>query len=109
MNKNFLKPNLLKVILTLLLLVLSYSFLSVPCKIGAVVPSPQFHWSTCRLIYSPWLSNILYDVFPNYEEPIGVFRIFLGIPYGSFIALFLVLILSYLVSCVIDSFIKKKK
>ena len=108
--KNFLKPSLIKVILALVFLVLAYLFLSVPCKVGAFVPNPpQATWSFCRLQYSPLLSNILYSILPNYSQPIGVSRTFLGIRFGGILSFLIVLALSYLLSSLLVSLILKKK
>lgn len=106
--KQFLKPNLLKIILTILFLVLSYFFLPIPCRVGAVVPDTVFKWTFCTLEDHSSVSAFLsYRLNIGNGPLVGVFVSFLGIRFGETLAILIALILSYLLSCVISSFLRK--
>lgn len=108
--KNFLKPNLLKVGLTILFLVSSYFFLPIPCRIGAVVPNTEFRWSFCTLEHHSFISEFLsYRLNIGNGPLIGVFVSFFGVSFGQILAVLLVLILSYLLGCAVASSLRKRK
>jgi len=108
--KNFLKPSLVKILITIVFLVLSYFFLPIPCRVGAVVPNPVFKWTFCTLEDHSSISEFLsYRLNIGRGPLIGSFVSFLGIRFGEVLAILIVLVLSYLLICIVSSFLKKKK
>lgn len=109
--KKFLKPNLLKILLTMVFLVLSYFFLPIPTEITGVYPGAVSTWNFLSLRYSQFFSEILYNLGIGNGMLIGASINFLGIGggLGEIIALIILLVLSYVLSCFVVSLYKRKK
>ena len=102
-GNEFIKPNLLKIILTLAIFSLFMFSRIMPCRTAAVIPNPEYTWTFCQA--NPFL--LFYSLY--FKGLAGIEIQYLGIHgiLGFILAFLISLIISYIVGCFIGSKIKR--